>query len=151
MITDQPVNNHDDLRNVADNILREVGLSIGDSGGKVTFAGAEPVRKTTMKAGAAPAIILAANAVAEAAIWRERTGVEQDIHIDLRKAWIEQSPWQLDAGPVHDHQRRLEDVQLWRLRRLEPAVSDSGRAFHDHVPALPVAGEKDPQAAELRA
>jgi len=67
MITHQPVNNHDDMRNVADNILREVGLSIGDSGGKVTFAGAEPVRKTTMKAGAAPAIILAANAVAEAA------------------------------------------------------------------------------------
>ena len=99
MITDQTVNNHDDMRNVADNILREVGLSIGDSGGKVTFAGAEPVRKTTMKAGAAPAIILAANAVAEAAIWRERTGVDQDIHIDLRKAWIEQSPWQLDAAP----------------------------------------------------
>ena len=44
MIIDQPVNNHDDMRNVADNILREVGLSIGDSGGKVTFAGAEPVR-----------------------------------------------------------------------------------------------------------
>ena len=99
MITHQPVNNHDDMRNVADNILREVGLSIGDSGGKVTFAGAEPVRKTTMKAGAAPAIILAANAVAEAAIWRERTGEGQDIHVDLRKAWIEQSPWQLDAAP----------------------------------------------------
>lgn len=50
-----------------------------------------------MKAGAAPAIILAANAVAEAAIWKERSGEGQDIHVDLRKAWIEQSPWQLDA------------------------------------------------------
>jgi crotonobetainyl-CoA:carnitine CoA-transferase CaiB-like acyl-CoA transferase len=99
MITDQPVNDHDDLRKVTDNMLREVGLSIGDSGGKVTFAGAEPIRKTTMKAGAAPAIILAANAIAEAAIWKERTGEGQDIHIDLRKAWIEQSPWQLDAAP----------------------------------------------------
>ncbi len=41
--------------------------------------------------------MLAANAVAEAAIWKERTGEGQDIHVDLRKAWIEQSPWQRDA------------------------------------------------------
>ena len=82
-----------------DNMLREVGLSIADCGGKVTFAGKEPVRRTVMKAGAAPAIILAANAVAEAAIWKERTGEGQDIHVDLRKAWIEQSPWQVDAIP----------------------------------------------------
>jgi hypothetical protein len=93
MITDQPVNNHDGMHKVTDNMLREVGLTIKDSGGKVTFAGKEPVRKTVMKAGAAPAIILAANAVAEAAIWKERTGEGQDIHVDLRKAWIEQSPW----------------------------------------------------------
>jgi crotonobetainyl-CoA:carnitine CoA-transferase CaiB-like acyl-CoA transferase len=99
MITDQPVNNHDDLRKVTDNILRDAGLTIEDSGGKVTFAGKEPVRKTVMKAGAAPACILAANAVAEAAIWKERTGEGQDIHVDLRKAWIEQSPWQVDALP----------------------------------------------------
>jgi crotonobetainyl-CoA:carnitine CoA-transferase CaiB-like acyl-CoA transferase len=99
MNLDQPVNNHDDLHKVTDNMLREVGLTIDDGGGKVTFAGAEPVRKTVMKAGAAPAIILAANAVAEAAIWKERKGEGQDIHVDLRKAWIEQSPWQLDAMP----------------------------------------------------
>ena len=97
MITDQPVNNHDDMRKVTDNILRDAGLTIEDGGGKVTFAGKEPVRKTVIKAGAAPAIILAANAVAEAAIWKERTGERQDIHVDLRKAWIEQSPWQKDA------------------------------------------------------
>jgi hypothetical protein len=59
MITEQPVNNHADMHKVTDDMLREVGLSIKDSGGKVTFAGAEPVRKTTMKAGAAPAIIVA--------------------------------------------------------------------------------------------
>jgi len=99
MITEQTVNNHEDLRKVTDNILRDAGLTIEDSGGKVTFAGKEPVRKTVMKAGAAPAIILAANAVAEAAIWKERTGEGQDIHVDLRKAWIEQSPWQFDAAP----------------------------------------------------
>ncbi len=93
MNTNQPVNNHDDMRKVTDNVLRECGLTIEDSGGKVTFAGKEPVRKTVMKAGASAAIILAANAVADAAIWKERTGEGQDIHVDLRKAWIEQSPW----------------------------------------------------------
>jgi crotonobetainyl-CoA:carnitine CoA-transferase CaiB-like acyl-CoA transferase len=99
MITDQPVNNTDDLVRVTDNILRDAGLTIEDSGGKVTFAGADPVRKTVMKVGGATSAVLAANAVAEAAIWKERTGEGQDIHVDLRKAWIEQSPWQLDAIP----------------------------------------------------
>jgi crotonobetainyl-CoA:carnitine CoA-transferase CaiB-like acyl-CoA transferase len=99
MITHQPAATHDDLRNVTDNILRDAGLTIKDSGGKVTFAGKEPVRKTVIKAGATTACVLAANAVADAAIWKERTGESQDIHIDLRKAWIEQSPWQKDALP----------------------------------------------------
>jgi crotonobetainyl-CoA:carnitine CoA-transferase CaiB-like acyl-CoA transferase len=97
MITDQPVNNHDDMRKVTDNILRDAGMTIEDSGGAVTFAGKEPVRKTVIKAGATTACVLAANAVADAAIWKERTGEGQDIHVDLRKAWIEQSPWQKDA------------------------------------------------------
>ena len=97
MIINQPVNNHNDMRKVTDNILRDAGMTIKDSGGKVTFAGKEPIRKTVMKAGATTSCILAANAVADAAIWKERTGEGQDIHVDLRKAWIEQSPWQKDA------------------------------------------------------
>ena len=97
MITDQPVNNHDDMRKVTDNILRDAGMAIEDSGGEVTFAGKEPIRKTVIKAGATAACVLAANAVADAAIWKERSGEGQDIHVDLRKAWIEQSPWQKDA------------------------------------------------------
>lgn len=50
MITHQPVNNHGDVHAVTDNMLREVGLAIEGCGGKVTFAGLEPVRKTVMKA-----------------------------------------------------------------------------------------------------
>lgn len=53
MITSQPGDTHDDLRDVTDNILQEIGLSIKDSGGKVTFAGKDPVRKTVMKVGGA--------------------------------------------------------------------------------------------------
>lgn len=97
MITHQPVDNHDDMCKVTDNILRDAGLTIEDSGGKVTFAGKEPVRKTVIKAGATAGCVIAANAVADAAIWKARTGEGQDIHVDLRKAWIEQSPWQKDA------------------------------------------------------
>jgi crotonobetainyl-CoA:carnitine CoA-transferase CaiB-like acyl-CoA transferase len=97
MITQQKAESHDDLRKVTDNILRDAGLTIGDSGGKVTFDGKEPVRKTVIKAGATASCVIAANAVADAAIWKERTGEGQDIHVDLRKAWIEQSPWQKDA------------------------------------------------------
>ena len=99
MKTRQTVENHDDMLKVTDNILRDAGLSIADSGGKITFAGQEPIRKTVIKAGATTACILAANAVADAAIWKARTGEGQDIHVDLRKAWIEQSPWQKDAAP----------------------------------------------------
>ncbi len=70
MITHQPVNNHDDLRKVTDNMQRDAGLTIEDSDGKVNFDGKDPVRKTTMKVGGATAAVLAANAVAEAAIWK---------------------------------------------------------------------------------
>jgi hypothetical protein len=51
MITEQVVDSHDDMHKRTDAMLREIGLSIDDCGGNVTFAGAEPVRKTTMKAG----------------------------------------------------------------------------------------------------
>jgi hypothetical protein len=50
MITDQPVENHDDMRKVADNILRDAGLTIEDSGGEVTFAGKEGSRTTSTPA-----------------------------------------------------------------------------------------------------
>ena len=99
MFQNKNVETHEDLKKVTDNILREVGMEIDDSGGKVTFAGKDPVRKTVVKVGGATAAVLAANAVADAAIWKERTGESQDVHVDLRKAWVEQSPWQVDAAP----------------------------------------------------
>ena len=133
MITDQPVTNHSDMHRVTDNMLREVGLTIRDGGGKVTFAGKEPVRKTVMKAGAAPAIILAANAVAEAAIWKERTGEGQDIHVDLRQAWIEQSPWQFDAVPYTLVNGAAQNVQPGLLCRHKSHRPDTRRTLDGDV------------------
>ena len=94
MITDQPVNNHKDLLKVVDGMLAEAGLDRKDTGGKVTFAGMDPIRATVMKVGSASAVVAAANAVAAAIIWKMRSGEGQDIHVDLRKAYTIQSAWQ---------------------------------------------------------
>ena len=52
MITDQPVNNHDDLLKVTSGILNEVGLDLNELGGDLTFAGMDPIRPTRLKVGA---------------------------------------------------------------------------------------------------
>ncbi|MHB8233745.1 MAG: CoA transferase, partial [Solirubrobacteraceae bacterium] len=71
-----------------------IGLDRHDTGGSVTFAGLDPLRPTVLKTGAASAAIAATNSIASAILWRHRGGDEQDIHVDLRKAYAYQSPWQ---------------------------------------------------------
>jgi crotonobetainyl-CoA:carnitine CoA-transferase CaiB-like acyl-CoA transferase len=94
MRTYQPVDSHENLLAVVDSLLEEMGLDRRDAGGTLTFAGLDPLRPTVLKVGAASAAIAAAGAVASAITWRLRGGAEQDIHIDLRKAFAYQSPWQ---------------------------------------------------------
>jgi crotonobetainyl-CoA:carnitine CoA-transferase CaiB-like acyl-CoA transferase len=94
MIINQPVQNHDDLLKVVDNMLSEVGVDRSELKGKLTFAGLDPVRPTVLKVGAAGAAVIAANAVVTALIHQEKTGKGQDIHVDLRKAFVNQSKWQ---------------------------------------------------------
>jgi crotonobetainyl-CoA:carnitine CoA-transferase CaiB-like acyl-CoA transferase len=94
MRTQQPVNTHEDLLGVVDGLLDEMGLDRRDTGGKVTFAGLDPLRPTVLKVGAAAASIATAGAIASAIVWRQRGGEEQDIHVDLRRAFAYQSPWQ---------------------------------------------------------
>jgi crotonobetainyl-CoA:carnitine CoA-transferase CaiB-like acyl-CoA transferase len=88
------VNNHDDLTRVVDGLLQEAGLDRKDNGGSLSFAGLDPIRPTHIKVGAASAAMVAANAIASALVWRHRSGEAQDIHVDLRKAYVTQSPWQ---------------------------------------------------------
>jgi crotonobetainyl-CoA:carnitine CoA-transferase CaiB-like acyl-CoA transferase len=94
MFSYQPVHNHDDLLKVVDGLLLEAGLNRADTGGTVTFAGMDPIRPTHIKVGSAAAAVTAANAIASAIIWRQRTGEAQDIHVDLRQAYVTQSAWQ---------------------------------------------------------
>ena len=94
MITSQVVNNHDDIVKVIDGMLNELGLNLKDFGGKLSFAGLDPIRPTVFKVGATSTIVAAVNAIASALIWQERCGETQDIHIDIRKSWVIQSAWQ---------------------------------------------------------
>ncbi|ROU06262.1 CoA transferase [Lysobacter enzymogenes] len=88
------VNTHADIARVVDLILAEAGLDRSDQGGSLGFAGLDPIRRTHLKVGAMSAAVIAANAVATSILWRDRTGMGQDIHVDLRQSYVTQSPWQ---------------------------------------------------------
>jgi len=67
-------------------LLEPVGLSTEDAGGQVTFAGADPIVPEKVRLGAAIGIPMMAGAVGAAALHRIRSGVGQDLHLDLRQA-----------------------------------------------------------------
>jgi CoA-transferase family III len=75
-----------DLHGALNDVLKDVGLSTADSGGKISFYGRDPIIPSPFRFGSMPAIALAAKAVGVAALWRLRTGEEQDIEVDVRKA-----------------------------------------------------------------
>jgi CoA-transferase family III len=82
-----PVTNSDfDFHGTVNDVLKDVGLSTADSGGKLTFYGRDPIIPSPFRFGTMAAIALAAKAVAISALWRDRTGEEQDIEVDVRKA-----------------------------------------------------------------
>jgi crotonobetainyl-CoA:carnitine CoA-transferase CaiB-like acyl-CoA transferase len=75
-----------DLHAATNQVLKDVGMSTTDSGGKVTFYGRDPIIASPLRFGSMAAIGLAAKAVAVAALWQHRTGEGQDIGVDVRKA-----------------------------------------------------------------
>ena len=75
-----------DLHGGVNQVLKDVGMSTADSGGKLTFYGRDPIIPSPHRFGTMAAIGLAAKAVAVAALWRLRTGEGQDITVDVRKA-----------------------------------------------------------------
>ena len=76
-----------DLYGGVSELLKEVGMTVADSGGKLTFYGQDPIVPSPIRFGTSAAIGLAAKTVAAAAIWRDRSGEGQDVHVDLRKAF----------------------------------------------------------------
>src|SRR5262244_4529354 len=75
-----------DLLGTVNEVLKDVGLTAADSGGKLTFYGQDPIIPSPHRFGAMAAVGLAAKHIALAALWRSRTGEGQDIHVDVRKA-----------------------------------------------------------------
>jgi crotonobetainyl-CoA:carnitine CoA-transferase CaiB-like acyl-CoA transferase len=82
-----PVTNSDfDFHGTVNDVLKDVGLSTADSGGKLTFYGCDPIIASPLRFGTMAAIALAAKATAAAALWKSTTGEGQDIAVDVRKA-----------------------------------------------------------------
>ena len=82
-----PETNSDfNLHGAVNDVLKDVGMSTADSGGKLASYGRDPIIPSPFKFGTMAAIGMAAKAVAVSALWRDRTGEGQDIAVDVRKA-----------------------------------------------------------------
>src|SRR5215472_9501430 len=75
-----------DLHAETNKVLKDVGLTSADSGGRLSFYGSDPILPSSIRFGSAAAIGLAARSVALSALWKQTTGEGQDISIDVRKA-----------------------------------------------------------------
>ena len=76
-----------DLHGSVNEVLKDIGLTAADSGGKLTFYGQDPIIRSPHRFGTIAAVGLAARSVALAALWKSQTGEGQDIHVDVRKAF----------------------------------------------------------------
>src|SRR5438128_1632196 len=75
-----------DLHAETNVVLKDIGLTTADAGGKLTFYGQDPILPSPIRFGTLAAVGLAARSVAVAALWRQATGQGQDISVDVRKA-----------------------------------------------------------------
>jgi crotonobetainyl-CoA:carnitine CoA-transferase CaiB-like acyl-CoA transferase len=76
-----------DFHEGVERVLADVGMSAADSGGQVSFYGQDPIVPSRIRFATMAGIGLAAKTIAAAAVWRDRTGQGQDIHVDVRKAF----------------------------------------------------------------
>src|SRR6184192_2074300 len=75
-----------DLHAATSEVIKDIGLTTADSGGKLSFYGQDPILPSPMRFGTLAAVGLAARSVAVAALWKEATGEGQDISVDVRTA-----------------------------------------------------------------
>ncbi|MPY59601.1 CoA transferase [Streptomyces spongiae] len=80
--TDDDFDPHAELRQ----ILAPLGMTAEDSGGSVTFLKKDPLMPSATRLGGAAAVALARQSVVAAKLWRMRTGLGQDISVDLGQA-----------------------------------------------------------------
>ena len=75
-----------DLHAETNAVLKDIGLTTADAGGKLTFYGRDPILPSPIRFGTMATIGLAARSVALAALWKEASGEGQNISLDVRKA-----------------------------------------------------------------
>jgi crotonobetainyl-CoA:carnitine CoA-transferase CaiB-like acyl-CoA transferase len=75
-----------DFVHAVNQVLSDVGMTIDDCGGKLSFYGRDPIVSSPLRYGTMAGVGLAARSVALAALWKQASGEGQDISIDLRKA-----------------------------------------------------------------
>ncbi|MBD0738787.1 CoA transferase [Streptomyces sp. CBMA29] len=107
-----------DIDAALDDVLEGVGLHRADSGGRIDFAGADPVVPSPLRLAGAAGIALVGKSVAIAALHRDRGGPGQDIAMDLRVAPHRLCPfydrrWELlDGYPVESPVNRNQALGL---------------------------------------
>ena len=118
-------------------LLASIGAEPGESGGLLSFFGADPIVPSVVRFGAMSAVSLAAKAIQIASIWKTRTGEGQDIHVDVRKALRRFSPfidgrWELLNGYAGGMYSNLDDAVAGQIY-----PSKDGKFF---MPANPYPG-----------
>src|ERR1700731_4947957 len=73
-----------DLHAETNAVLKDIGLTTADAGGKLTFSGRDPILPSSIRFGSMAAIGLAARSVALAALWGQTSGDGQNISVDGR-------------------------------------------------------------------
>jgi len=66
-----------DLHAETNEVLKDIGLTTADAGGKLTFYGRDPILPSPMRFGTLAAVGLAARSVALAALWRQTTAKDK--------------------------------------------------------------------------
>src|SRR5436189_106153 len=66
-----------DLHAATSEVLKDIGLTTADAGGKLTFYGSDPILPSPIRFGTLAAIGLAARSVAVAALWKHATGLSR--------------------------------------------------------------------------
>lgn len=77
-----------DLPQILRGLLDLIGVDARDSNGEVRIDGSDPVAPSRYRIGAAAACALAAQGAAVAALWKLRTGRDQDVRVDMRRAVV---------------------------------------------------------------
>src|SRR5215467_5891267 len=78
--------NEFDVNAAFNKLMNDLGLSSEDTGGTVTFTGADPIFESRFRIGACISIPMMGAAAGASIIWRMRTGRVQNLALDLRKA-----------------------------------------------------------------